>query len=553
MKIITYCLYLLSVFTFLFSSCSDGADKKTKKTELSAMLDSCNNALQRWEYDRLDSILPIYYSKALSEGSSHHMAYAYYLMGSYRQGVNSKEVSRRETYLEKAQELASQEGNKILLSSIYNSKGLWEMAYHRHYHKAQYWLTKAMQAGREGGNKMMEISAEANLSELCRVLGDTLGYEYDTKLFEYAQQTSNTSLLLVSGFHCALYHVNTARRIEDLAKYTNAMKQSKGYQKLVPLVYATFYYQHGNFDKALQYINMKGWEQDASAVSLYAKILTAAGKPEEANRWIKQALSAYTPADYDRFAIEMMHTLASNLASRGKPQDAYHWLTRCMNAQDSITNERQMDQTEKFKIEYDVYKKDNELLMQRRHTVVITWSAVIIIILLTLIIIVLAVYYVKRKRLYRAIVGSHLDAMHIQLNTKDSEPQQMLNNQKAEELYAKIKEQMDCHEVWRNTTITREKFAELIGCNRTYFSATLKQQTGMSYAQFMNKRRIDEAIRILSDSNDDTPMKQISTDLGFVTPNSFYVAFKKATGLTPTAYRATASELKREKDENKSR
>lgn len=542
----------LMAATLLLSACGGGAPGAGGKEEMKRLRRACSDAMMRWDYARQDSLTKIFYDRARAGGDRHNLAYACYFRGSFRQGLPPAESDRREAWLLRSQEMAEAEGNALLLSSVYNSRGLWELARRRHYYKAQYWLGKAMETARREGDRMMEVSAEMNLSELCRMLGDTLGYKYDEDLFDYARQTDNAPLLLSSGFHCALYHVRAARDTADLAPYLRAMRRTGEHHPFVVFTLSLFYYYHGQYAKALDYLATVPRKQleDTSFISLYAKILTAAGKPREAEEWIRHALEVYTPADYDRFAVDMMRTLAANLHARGSDAEAYQWLARCKAAQDSIARVRQADQTDRFKIAYGVAKKDAELLAQRRHMATILWASAVIIALLTLIIVGLVAYYAKRRRLYRSIVATHLDAIGAAKTAEEARGAQQLSAEKADELFARIMEQMDGREVWRDTTITRERFAELIGCNRTYFSAALKLRTGLSYAQFMNKRRIDEAIRLLSDPADKTPLKQLSADLGFLTTTTFYTAFKKATGLSPAAYRATAIDLSRKQGDD---
>lgn len=537
----------LMVATLLLSGCGGGATGAGRSEEMKRLRRECSDAMMRWDCARQDSLTQIYYQRASAAGDRHNLAYAHYFLGSFRQNIPASQADRREAHLRKAQEMAEAENNTLLLSSVYNSRGLWELGRRRHYYKAQYWLGKAMETARREGDRVMEVSAEMNLSELCRTLGDTLGYKYDKDLFDYARQTGNTSLLLSSGFHCALYHVRTAKTLADLAPYIDAMRKSGEKHVFITFTHAQFYYLHGQYGRALGYLASVPKEQlkDASIICLYAKILSATGQPGKADEWIRRGLTAYTPADYDRFAVDMMRTLAANLHAAGKDGEAYEWLNRCKAAQDSIARVRQTDQTDRFKIAYGVAKKDAELQAQRRHTATILWASAIIISLLTLIIAGLVVYYAKRRRLYRSIVSTHLDALASARTAEEARGAQQLSPEKADELFARITEQMDRREVWRDTTITRERFAERIGCNRTYFSAALKLKTGLSYAQFMNKRRVDEAIRLLSDPADQTPLKQLAADLGFLTAATFCTAFKKATGLSPAAYRTTAADLSR--------
>lgn len=97
--------------------------------------------------------------------------------------------------------------------------------------------------------------------------------------------------------------------------------------------------------------------------------------------------------------------------------------------------------------------------------------------------------------------------------------------------------------MWRDVNITRDSFADMVGCNRTYFTEAIKSHTGMSYTQYMNSCRIREAVRVLSEPADDTPLKNLSASLGFLTLASFYAGFKKETGMSPAAFRKTARDL----------
>ena len=97
---------------------------------------------------------------------------------------------------------------------------------------------------------------------------------------------------------------------------------------------------------------------------------------------------------------------------------------------------------------------------------------------------------------------------------------------------------MEQERLYTDPQLNRERLAELLGTNRTYLSTIIKEKSGMSYLQFVNSYRIDEAIRILSDPDKiDYPLKQIWSDLGFNSPATFYKLFQQAVGITPSVYR----------------
>ncbi|TRD11042.1 AraC family transcriptional regulator [Erythrobacter insulae] len=66
-------------------------------------------------------------------------------------------------------------------------------------------------------------------------------------------------------------------------------------------------------------------------------------------------------------------------------------------------------------------------------------------------------------------------------------------------------------------------------------SATINQRYGLHFFDFINRYRIDHAKRLLIET--DQPVTEIWLASGFNTKSSFNTAFRKHTGVTPSAYR----------------
>ena len=58
--------------------------------------------------------------------------------------------------------------------------------------------------------------------------------------------------------------------------------------------------------------------------------------------------------------------------------------------------------------------------------------------------------------------------------------------------------------------------------------------------------RIDEAVRRLSDVDDDTPLKALAQTLGYNHLQTFYTSFQSAIGMPPSKYREKLLKLHRE-------
>lgn len=53
--------------------------------------------------------------------------------------------------------------------------------------------------------------------------------------------------------------------------------------------------------------------------------------------------------------------------------------------------------------------------------------------------------------------------------------------------------------VFTDNLLTKEKVAEMLGTNRTYLSQIINEQTKQTFTQFVNGFRTKEAVRSLSD------------------------------------------------------
>ena len=84
---------------------------------------------------------------------------------------------------------------------------------------------------------------------------------------------------------------------------------------------------------------------------------------------------------------------------------------------------------------------------------------------------------------------------------------------------------MQTEGVYRQNDLTIERLAERLDTNRTYISRAINQQAGKTFSSYVNSYRIDEAVRRLSDVDDDTPLKALAQTLGYNHLQTFYTSF----------------------------
>jgi len=110
-----------------------------------------------------------------------------------------------------------------------------------------------------------------------------------------------------------------------------------------------------------------------------------------------------------------------------------------------------------------------------------------------------------------------------------------LNSEQCKALAIKIEHAMSNDKLFQRDELSLRLLAKHINELPSYVTQTLNTEIGESFFDYVNRWRIEEASRRLA-SSDDTVL-DIATGVGFNSRSSFYNAFKKITGVTPSAYR----------------
>lgn len=104
----------------------------------------------------------------------------------------------------------------------------------------------------------------------------------------------------------------------------------------------------------------------------------------------------------------------------------------------------------------------------------------------------------------------------------------------------KLRAAMNSDHLHHNPNLSLWDLARHVGASPNYISQTLNEVIGENFFDFVNGYRIADAMHRLTSSDETVLM--ITYDVGFNARSSFYTAFKKVTGQTPSAYRKKMSE-----------
>lgn len=97
---------------------------------------------------------------------------------------------------------------------------------------------------------------------------------------------------------------------------------------------------------------------------------------------------------------------------------------------------------------------------------------------------------------------------------------------------------MTDEKVFLQSDLTLPKLASMVGCSVNHLSQAVNSGFHMSFFDFLNSYRIEEAKLMLSqrDGRADSIL-DVSFAVGFNSNSAFYAAFKKSTGQTPAQFR----------------
>lgn len=114
-----------------------------------------------------------------------------------------------------------------------------------------------------------------------------------------------------------------------------------------------------------------------------------------------------------------------------------------------------------------------------------------------------------------------------------------LSPEASDRIARKLRAAMEVDHLHRDPNLSLWVLARHIGASPNYISQTLNEVMGESFFDFVNGYRIAEAMTLLSTTN--ASVLTITYDVGFNARSSFYNAFKRVSGQTPTNYRKTMS------------
>lgn len=111
-------------------------------------------------------------------------------------------------------------------------------------------------------------------------------------------------------------------------------------------------------------------------------------------------------------------------------------------------------------------------------------------------------------------------------------------NRSTKSYVSKAKEYVQNH--YKDEELSLDGVCQALGVSNSYFSTVFKKKTGKSFIGYLTDYRMEQASRLLIETNDKSYI--IARQVGYTDPNYFSYVFKRQFGVSPSRYRTEHEE-----------
>ena len=462
-------------------------------------------------------------------------------------------------YLLKARRLAEMRRDSVSLETIFNGLAIYTYSEAGDIPGAIYYYHKGIAAAKAAKDDDFRHLLMNNIANAYLELGDEEGIKYAQECYAYAQSVDNHWLMFISALCQADYYHTFSDETRAFVYVNRAEVQLPFLQnvnlcELYTLKGKIFSAIH-NYDRAHQNF-MLAKEHSNSRLGQYLNVLNCEAEFEakRGNYALAQTLldsilmlSVDNSNNHARLPALLNYSeLKERQGDIGKSLQYLKMHSRLKDSVNRYTNSQLMvDAQERYKSEELMNTLSQQRLKTMRHQRNFYIALSLLVVFLILVATILYWNY-KQRRINRAIVlqiknaQKTEDSLRTRISILEGRGRQTGSesvNQTLHKIMEDVEVLMKESRVYRDPNLTRDSLADAVGTNPTYLTKAIMCNYNLNFTQYVNSFRIKEAEQILSDTEDDTPIKNIGALVGFNSPTSFYNNFKESTGMTPAAYR----------------
>ena len=489
--------------------------------------------------------------------------------------------------------LSRQAGNDSVGALVMNIRGIYQAMYHNNSYLAQRFFFKSLALARSSRYESLKIRVYGNLLTLSKSPNDKTLLGYAKSIYQYGLRHDDFEQTYIGAYYLAFYYKLNGRYVQSQSYLHKALSlyREHPYEDVasVYVLYSETETGLGHLASARRWAEQavtlaRQWQQTHLLPDVYLQLAVVDNKAAAYAESNKNALTALNLANEHELTnrdIDCYKLIADNFIKLGNSAAAIRYLQEANRGMDTLSSinmqrlmrERNMQDSIEHK-EQLAEMRMQKITDQRKMLEAVGSLAVVLLVLL----IILAKTLRSRNRMIKSIVEQNVrtvekqkaskrliaqmerqlesirqsagtsqvsspsadDARHAEQSDSADRTSGLLldDDTRMQELYDRVCRVMENDKPYHEPKLTREKLAKMLGTNRTYLSTVIHAKSGMSYQQFINTYRINEAIELLSDeSMIDRPLKQLWSDLGFTSSSTFYKLFQQSVGITPLAFR----------------
>lgn len=447
------------------------------------------------------------------------------------------------------------------LMMIHNTTGVFNLINALEYENAMHHFHMGMAYAEKCGDTDYYYRMLVNACIIHYVRKDPNGLNTSGEIYDYGIQNDNPYFIYTGSLMYAyMYHAlgDDVMALEYLDSCMRWPEYSTGANACDPL-YASVLAAMGRIDEAekvfLHYLSEHRDEDSTLRVEAYAeygKFLKNRRRYDEAVYYLRKGLEITEKHHLYFYGYAIYQELSEIYLAMGRYDLSVEYLNKYYEIKDNVFNVEKERSFNNLIQKYDrqrnemrLQEMDMQLLKQRQLLEMICAAFVVAVI------IVLAVVMRNRaqNRMYQQLIRKYnsyqkREEVLLQRLAEAGNKKSSSEGEKIKALYDRMGDVMIKERLYTQKNLTIEDVAAKLGTNRSYLSKAVNTYAGVSFNAYLNSLRIRESIRILSEPENDVPIKQIADEVGYSNITSFYNNFARETGVPPSKYRSELKNMK---------
>lgn len=541
------CMYRFFIVLFILSVCvcvgsCDRMDGRSEEDVTGVYLSDIQQSFAKQDYVRALNLS--YRLKDAGNNAEDEKAvlYGYVYIAQCYMCTNVLDSMR--FYFDMALPMAEKARDDWALATIYSALGGNAAFGEGDYSRGIACLIDALQYAEKIRDTSRLVLIKSNLAMVYCLIRDSTGLVYARDVFNIGWEKDDDYVLFLGAMTSANLHWMMRDTVNALMYIKNALPYVETYDasRDVYVLYADILRAMGDRDNAELFYWKAFAEQSGPGIFSkadlylgYSELLREDGRYGNAVEVLEDGLRMMDSLRAPAKRPMMYRNLSGIYEDMGDFKAALQYYKQYNEDNDKQLNFETEREINNIRRDYDKQRHELELLEWRNKYNL----ALVAFVFAICVFVGLYVLYRNKVRNYRQLLKQHQAILEQQETRSVSQSPVPMPEDRMREMYGRVEKLMRERELYRQSDLSRDKVAQMLSTNRTYLCSVIKSFTGMTFPYYVNSFRINEAVRRLSDSCDDTPIKAIAVDCGFSNLTTFYRLFEAAKGMPPSQYRET--------------